>query len=231
MAAALTLSVFTLRARAYVETLADNTRVLTSPWTDADHSEACPASDPRICPVLALDNPAIIVRTKESRINLRSVATLSAAERAAGATTPFFLYHYQWDPDYVPPGASAPVPQKRYKVCNRDSDCGGGGFHSANGTTVEVTFTFTMGSMGYSVEDASRCGVLVRTQDRRASPCTSKPTHLGPYFPFKGALIFPFLGSLFYNFGVIFEKKKCQIRLLRAGNYFTNAGSIFGVVG
>ena len=84
MAAALTLSVFTLRARAYVETLADNTRVLTSPWTDADHSEACPASDPRICPVLALDNPAIIVRTKDSRINLRSVATLSAAERAAG---------------------------------------------------------------------------------------------------------------------------------------------------
>ena len=186
MAAALTLAVFTLRARAYVETLADNTRVLTAPWTDADHSEACPASDPRICPVLALDNPAIIVRTKDSRINLRSVATLSAAERAAGAATPFFLYHYQWDPDYVPPGASAPVPQKRYKVCNRDSDCGGVGFHSANGTTVEVTFTFTMGSMGYSVEDASRCGVLVNVDTAGA---LAAPAGLTPQsFSVTGAL-------------------------------------------
>ena len=186
LAAALALAVFTVRARAYVETLADNTRVLTAPWTDADHSEACPASDPRICPVLALDNPAIVVRTKDSRINLRSVATLSAAERAAGATTPFFLYHYQWDPDYVPPGASAPVPQKRYKVCNRDSDCGGGGFHSANGTTVEVTFTFTMGSMGYSVEDASRCHVLVNVDTAGA---LAEPAGLTPQsFSVTGAL-------------------------------------------
>ena len=46
---------------ASVKKFEDTTMQLIAPWTDAEHSLACPPQDPRPCPVLSMNAPVISV--------------------------------------------------------------------------------------------------------------------------------------------------------------------------
>jgi hypothetical protein len=94
---------------AAVTKLSDGRFELAAPWTDEQHTTACPNPDPRICPVMAMDVPAMVIRSQDESVVLRDVARLTDAEKAQGATTPFFLYNYKYDPA---------LGQKRYTEYN-----------------------------------------------------------------------------------------------------------------
>ena len=85
-------------SEAAVTQLPDGRFELAAPWTDAQHTTACPNPDPRICPVLAIDVPAMAINSQDESVVLRDVARLTDAEKAQGATTPFKLYNYKYDP-------------------------------------------------------------------------------------------------------------------------------------
>jgi len=126
-----------------VITLADGTKQLTAPWTEVEHTTACPNSDPRPCPVLLLNNPAVSIRSQEAAVKLRNVATLSQDERDRGATVPFFVYNYKYNQ----------VTGKQYRVY-------------ANGTDqYEITFTSMYGTTAYNVDEAAACGVVTDLDD------------------------------------------------------------------
>ena len=143
---ALLLGAVMRQAGASVETLDDGTKMLHAPWTDADHSVACPNPDSRPCPVLVLNNPAVFIQSQEEQVLLRDVARLTADEEAKGATTPFFLYNYKFDSN---------LGKKRYTVY--------GGVD-----TVEVTFTSTMGSTWFNVGVLESCGVSIDRDQAQA---------------------------------------------------------------
>ena len=81
---------------ASVKKFEDNTMQLIAPWTDAEHSLACPSQDPRPCPVLSMNAPVISVAVPSETVLIRQVASLSASEIQQGATTPFFLCNYMY---------------------------------------------------------------------------------------------------------------------------------------
>jgi len=138
---AMLLSALAVRpSGADLETLDDGTPMLVAPWTEQEHSTACPSPDPRICPVLTLNNPtrAVFIRSQEDTVILRDVVPLSEEEIEKGATTPFFIYDYRYDSDQ---GA------KRY-------------MEPDTADNVEITFTTSMGRTWYDVADAAACGII-----------------------------------------------------------------------
>ena len=122
-----------------VVTLPDGSKQLTAPWTDAEHTTACPNSDPRPCPLLVLNNPAVNIRSQDAVVRLRDVATLSQEEQDRGATVPFFVYNYKYDQQ---------LGSKRYRVYSNGTD------------QYEITFTSMWGATSYQVQDAAACGVV-----------------------------------------------------------------------
>ena len=131
--------VFVVRpAGASVETLPDGQKMLVAPWNDDDHTEACPNPDPRICPVLQLNNPAVMIRSQQDFVVLRDVTTLNQEEEDRGAGTTFFIYDYKYLDS---------IRAKRYTIYSGIE-------------TIEVTFTSTMGRTWYDVAEAQSCGVI-----------------------------------------------------------------------
>jgi hypothetical protein len=86
------------RVRAAVVQLPDGRFELSAPWTEDEHTTACPNPDPRVCPVFVMDEPAMIIKSQDSSVRLRDVARLTDKEKARGARVPFFLYNYKYDP-------------------------------------------------------------------------------------------------------------------------------------
>ena len=131
----LSVLVYTLTSlvEGVVEIRPDGSKTLATPWTDADHSTTCPSTDSRPCPVLLLDNPIILIQSGQKILNIRTVSSLSDAERNAGAQVPFYIYNYKFN---------ALSGAKR--------------FTDYTGTVkLKLTFTFGMGRLGYKFEDAS----------------------------------------------------------------------------
>lgn len=157
-----------------VVTLGDGSKQLTAPWTDAEHSIACPNSDPRPCPVLSLNSPAVNIRSQDAVFRLRDMATLTQEERDRGATEPFFVYNYKYDQ----------AQGKRYRIYSNGTD------------QYEITFTSMWGTASYEVQDAADCGVVTDADTSLGRMATAETGPLSFSVTATLAKINCFLGSV-----------------------------------
>ena len=114
--------------------------VLKTPWTEEEHTSACPGTNDELCPVLPFNTPIVKIKSVSDEVALQEVATLSSAEISEGATTPFHIY------------SRKPVPgNPAEKTYNNFTG-------SEASTSIRVTFTITMGSIDY-LNGNQRCGI------------------------------------------------------------------------